>query len=183
MSQNNQGVVHSVFVMEAENAPLSSPRDEVKVTWEGFAGDKHAGLTMKAGHGNKRYKRGAEIRNTRQVSIVSVEEMRQVAENMGLPEVQPAWIGANVCIGGVPDLTALPSGTRLIFSSGVGLVVEEENTPCTSAGQGIQDQFPERAGLAQMFPKAALRKRGLVAWVEHPGEIKRGDAVVVKTPR
>jgi MOSC domain-containing protein YiiM len=166
MSQKLQGMVRSVFVMEAENAPLSSLREEVEVTWEGFAGDKHAGLTMIAGHGNKR----------------SIEELREVAENMDLPEVQPAWIGANLCIAGVPDLTALPAGTRLIFSSGAGLVVEEENMPCTSAGRGVQDQYPGRSGLAQLFPKAALRKRGLVAWVERPGRIQAGDSVLVKMP-
>jgi MOSC domain-containing protein YiiM len=182
MNQKFQGKVRSVFVMEPENAPLSSPREEVEVTWGGFAGDKHAGLTMIAGHGNKSYKRGTEIRNTRQVSLVAIEELREVAENMNLPEVQPAWIGANLCIEGIPDLTALPPGARLIFSSGAGLVVEEENTPCTSAGQGVQDQYPGRSGLAQLFPKAALRKRGLVAWVERPGHIRAGDSVQVKMP-
>ena len=35
---------------------------------------------------------------------------------------------------------------------------------------------------ALMFPKAAKRLRGLVAWVEKPGRIARGEAVSVRIP-
>ena len=30
------------------------------------------------------------------------------------------------------------------------------------------------------FPKAALHKRGVTGWVEHPGEIKPGDTVEIR---
>ncbi len=180
--QQLEAKVSAVFVMEREHAPIATPRQEVRVTWEGFEGDKHAGLTRKVGSRGGPYPRGMEIRNTRQVSLVSEEELAKVAETMGLPRVEPAWVGANLMLAGIPDLTLLPPGTRFIFPDEAALVVEEENLPCTSAGKAVQSQYPERNGLATVFPKAAIHKRGLVGWVERPGVIRTGDKVQVLIP-
>ncbi len=158
----------------------SSAVDEVEVKWEGFVGDKHFGLTTKAGSSQKPYTKGAEVRNVRQVSIVSVEELKQVAEYMSLPAIEPAWVGANLMLSGVPGLTQLPSGSRLYFENGVGIVVEGENMPCTTAGGSLQDQYPNRPDITSAFPKMAIGKRGLVAWVEKPGIIRKGENVTVR---
>ena len=154
--------------------------DEAQVTWEGFVGDKHYGPTMKSTSQQKAYPKGTEVRNVRQVSIVSVEELAAVAENLGVPRVDPGWIGANLLLFGVPGLTQLPSGTRLHFEGGVGIVVDGENLPCTTAGGSIQQECPDREGISTAFPKQALGKRGLVAWVEKPGVIRTGEAVLVR---
>ncbi len=60
------------------------------------------------------------------------------------------------------------------------MVVEGENMPCTTAGSTIQENYPEVEGLVSRFPKQALGKRGLVAWVERPGTISKGESATVK---
>lgn len=154
--------------------------DEVEIHWEGFVGDKHYGLIRPAGSSQKPYPKGTEVRNVRQISIVSAEELAEVAVAMDLAAVEPAWVGANLMVSGVPELTKLPSGTRFYFESGVGIVVEGENMPCTTAGGSLQTQFPDRDDITTAFPKKAIGKRGLVAWVERPGIIRKGESVLVR---
>jgi MOSC domain-containing protein YiiM len=94
--------------------------------------------------------------------------------------MEPAWVGANLMVSGIPNLTQLPSGSRFYFENGVGIVVEGPNAPCVTAGGSLQDQFPDRPDLTSAFPKKAIGKRGLVAWVEEPGQIKKGETVTVR---
>ncbi|MEX2143014.1 MAG: MOSC domain-containing protein [Anaerolineales bacterium] len=157
-----------------------NPVDEVEVTWEGFVGDKHYGLTMRANSSQKPYPKDSEVRNVRQISIVSEEELTTVAASMELPAIEPGWVGANLMLSGVPGLTQLPSGSRLYFENGVGIVIEGENLPCTTAGGSLQKKFPDRPELTTAFPKKAIGKRGLVAWVEKPGIIRKGETVMIR---
>ena len=69
------------------------------------------------------------IRNHRQVSLVAAEELAIVAEAMGLPELAPGLIADNICTEGIPDLTALPRMTRLVFDGGAVLMLGGENMP------------------------------------------------------
>jgi len=182
MSFQRRGTVERVLVMPPGQKGFSKPVDEVQVDWEGFTGDCHTGLTMRASGGHPHFPRGAEVRNTRQVSIVSQEELETIAARMGLPQLEAEWLGANLLLAGVPHLTLLPSGTRLYFSGEAALVIEGENKPCVTAGGEIQKHFPETEGLTSAFPKAANGLRGLVAWVERPGVIRTGDEVLVHMP-
>jgi hypothetical protein len=163
----------------AEYIP-SNPLDEVEATLEGFVGDKHYGFTMKSNIYQKEYPKGTIVRNVRQISVVSTEELGEVAKNMDLPRIEAAWVGANVELSGIPDLTQLPSGSRLYFEGGVGIAIEGENLPCTTAGGTLQKQYPDREGITSAFPKKAIRKRGVVAWVERPGVIRKGEKVMVR---
>ena len=103
---------------------------------------------------------------------------------MGIAEIKPEWIGANLVLDGVPRLSMLPSGTLLFFEDGVTIKVDAQNGPCRIAGRSIA----EHAGMADhdagalLFPKVAKRLRGLVAWVEKPGRIVAGEAVSVRVP-
>jgi hypothetical protein len=152
--------------------------------YEGIAADLHAGLVRKSGAREPWYKRGTEMRNERQLSIVAPDELAVVAGRMGLAEIRPEWIGANMTIDGVPRLSMLPSGTLLFFKGGVTIKVDAQNGPCRFAGR----QVAIRAGMADVeagaleFPKAAKRLRGLVAWVEKPGTIAMGEEVSVRVP-
>src|SRR3990172_6912831 len=178
MAEELQGRVEALC-MTPKDLP-SHQVDEVQVHWEGLPGDKHYGLTMKAGSSQKPYPKGSEVRNVRQISIVSAEELNAVAESMQLPTIDPSWVGANLMLSGVPGLTQLPSGSRLYFENGVGIVIEGENMPCTTAGGSLQNQFPDRPELTTAFPKKAIGKRGLVASVEKPGLIPKGEAVTIR---
>jgi MOSC domain-containing protein YiiM len=175
---------HTVRVLIGPDPDSLVTRDmlEVKVSFEGFVGDRHSGLTLAAGERMPWFPTGTPVRNTRQVSIVSTEELVLIAEALGLPRVPAAWLGANLELTGVPRLTHLPPGTRLFFPEDATLVVDGENDPCTGPGKVIEAHHPERVGITSRFVKAAYQRRGLVGWVERPGVIRPGDTVKVKLP-
>ena len=128
------------------------------------------------------FPKGTLIRNTRQLSLVSREELAEVARALGVPHVLASWLGANLELVGVPRLTQLPPGTRLFFPEEATLVVEGENQPCVGPGRVLEAHHPDLRGLASRFVKAAWRRRGLVGWVERPGLIRAGDEVRVMLP-
>lgn len=152
----------------------------VKATYAGFEGDSHSGLTRQSCvRVKQQYGIGAEIRNVRQISILSREELAEVAATMKIPEVLPEWVGANLLLDGIPEFTQIPPSTRLIFAGGASLVVDMENGPCKYPGDVIEKHHP---GHGQLFARAALGKRGVTAWVEREGEIREGDSVEVHIP-
>jgi hypothetical protein len=160
------------------------PADELRLGFDGISGDFHAGSTRRSGGREPWYPRGTEMRNERQLSIVAADELAVVAERMGLAEIKPEWIGANLLIEGVPNLSMLPAGTLLFFKGGVTIKIDAQNGPCRIAGRSIA----EHAGMADveagalLFPKAAKRLRGVVAWVEKPGTVKAGEEISVRVP-
>ncbi len=172
--------VVGVFVGREPNTLVSARVARATVLFGGFEGDKHAGWTRRADARVPWYRRGTIIRNERQISIVSNEELVQIALALGVPEVRAEWLGANLDLSGVPSLTLLPPRTRLVFSTGAVLTVEGENMPCRGPGRAIQQALGIR-GIEMRFPKAALHLRGIVATVELPGEIAEGDAVTPVT--
>jgi hypothetical protein len=157
---------------------------ELALTFAGIEGDFHAGITRRSGGREPWYPRGTEIRNERQVSIVASDELALVASRMGIAEVKPEWLGANLLIEGVPTLSMVPAGTLLFFQGGVTLKVDGQNGPCRIAGRAVADgaRMPDRDAGSLLFPKAARRLRGLVAWVEKPGIIKSGEQISVRIP-
>ncbi|MCV3209099.1 molybdenum cofactor sulfurase [Mesorhizobium sp. YC-39] len=158
--------------------------DELRLGFDGIDGDFHAGATRRSGGREPWYPRGTEMRNERQLSIVAADELAIVAGRMGLKEIKPEWIGANLLIEGLPHLSMLPSGTMLFFRGGVTVKVDAQNGPCRIAGRSVAehaDMADQEAG-ALAFPKAAKRLRGLVAWVEKPGRITVGEEISVRVP-
>lgn len=152
--------------------------------FDGIAGDYHAGSTRLSGGREPWYPRGTEMRNERQLSIVAADELAQIAAGMGIPAIAPEWIGANLVLGGVPRLSMLPAGTMLFFAGGVTLKVDGQNAPCRLVGRSVASNTgvdDVEAG-ALLFPKHGRRLRGLVAWVEKPGRIARGEQVSVRIP-
>jgi hypothetical protein len=156
--------------------------DEVTLTFEGLPGDRHAGLTLAAGVRQKHVPRGTVLRNARQLSLVSVEDLAHVAHALALPRLDFRWLGANVCVAGLPDFTRLAPSTRLVFESGAVVVVDGENEPCTKAGRAIVAGAGCPDAVARAFVKAAHRRRGVVGWVEREGAVRVGDAVTVVPP-
>lgn len=181
MQMTLEGSVAGVYIGDKPGVFESTPVERVNVSFAGFEGDLHAGITHKSDSRTPWYPRGTEIRNNRQVSIVSVEELEEIRRAMGVERILPEWLSINLALEGIPHLTQLPPNTRIVFSSGAVLVVYQENNPCGSAGRAIGKQVG-RPEIETLFPKAALHRRGLVAYVELEGQIHRGDSVKVEVP-
>lgn len=160
--------------------------DRLNFSFDGIDGDYHAGVTRKSGGREPWYPRGTLMRNERQVSIVARDELELIARQMGLAELRPEWIGANLVLDGIPSLSMLPPRSLLFFAGGVTLKVDGQNAPCKIAGSAIARNLPhdhvDATALALDFVRVAKRLRGLVAWVEKPGIIGNGEAVTAKTP-
>jgi MOSC domain-containing protein YiiM len=147
---------------------------------EGVTGDKHTGFTRRADARDEGVKRGTPVRNWRQWSAVSVEELDRIKQAMSLPDLPPELLGANICFSGNDSLTLIPRGSMIWFPSGAVLTVEGENEPCMGPGRVIAKRFPQVQ--AARFPKAAKQLRGLVGIVYRAGVVKLGDQAVVRLP-
>jgi MOSC domain-containing protein YiiM len=152
------------------------------LTFEGIAGERHAGALRGADARTPWFPRGTPIRNSRQVSLVARDDLAGIAAALGIPAVEPGWLGANLVVSGLPHFSFLPRGARLFFPGEAVLAVEGMNAPCRFAGAAVGRRHPDRRGLDLDFPSAAKRLRGIVAWVERPGRIATGDDVWVQVP-
>ncbi|MEE3286733.1 MAG: MOSC domain-containing protein [Pseudomonadota bacterium] len=173
-----------VSVHSGNNEDLSKDtRESLTVEIEGIAGDKHHGSTRKAFKVDWQ-PAGTVRRNERQWSAVSVEELAQITERLALTEPLSAdTLGANLCVEGIPELSLLPKGTKLLFPSGAVLLVEEYNPPCGDMGSQIVEKYVTRSGeplTATAWLRPAAGRRGLVGIVDVPGVIKAGDKVEVQ---
>ncbi len=152
----------------------------LNLLFSGPEGDCHTGLTRASDSRTLLlYPRNTEIRNVRQITIVSPEELQAIAKALGVSHIDSSWLGANMLISGIPDLTLLPPSTRIQFPSGATLVVDMENAPCSQVAKVVVQHHGE-AGWN--FVKAATQKRGVTAWVEREGEVKVGDAATLVLP-
>ncbi len=157
-----------------------APADVLRLSFAGPEGDCHTGLTRQSDSRTlPLYKRGISIRNVRQVTILSMEELAEIALRLKIPSIDPQWFGANLVVRNIPDLTLLPPSTRLQFSSGATLVVDMENYPCSQIAKVVERYHP---GTQFNVVKAATHKRGVTAWVESEGAVALGDSIKIVTP-
>ncbi len=157
---------------------VTRPLPSATLTLDGLPGDRHAGPTRKSGVREKHLPRGTIIRNARQLSLLSEEELAATAAALSLPRIAPEWCGANLVFSGAPELTTLAPSTRLVFPSGVSLVIDGENAPCTQTGRAIARGVGDET-VTSRYVKAAFKRRGLVAWVEKEGPLAPGDVASV----
>jgi hypothetical protein len=159
---------------------VSEPLDVLTLTYEGIPGDRHSGLYRESGPREPWYPRGTPMRNERQLSILSAEENSEVAAAMGIDRLKPEWIGGNLLLSGVPQLSALPPRTLLWFPSGAAVRIDGDNGPCKKSGASIASALPGRPDLELGFVQAAKHKRGLLGWVEREGEVRAGDVAKIR---
>ncbi len=158
----------------------SAALDEMALTFAGFAHEAHAGLTRPScSRVTSQYPRGTEIRNTRQLSLISAEDLARIAERMSVTELHPRLLGASIVIAGIPDFTFVPPGSRLQAETGATLVVDMENRPCHLPAKPIDAEGP---GNGRAFKAAAGNLRGVTAWVEREGILRPGDVLRLHVP-
>ncbi len=155
--------------------------DCVRARYDGLEGDTYASLTRAACVRTKaQYSIGTPIRNVRQLTIVSAEELIEIGAAMGLPgPVKPGWLRANLVISGLPSFTRIPAASRLVIEDGAALAVDMENEACAVPGRLIEKIHP---GFGKHFLKAAFGRRGVTAWVEREGDIALGASVALHIP-
>lgn len=161
---------------------VTKPVEALHLAFIGIAGDRHAGATRPSDARSPWHPRGTPIANIRQLSLVSVEECAEVAALLGIAALDPALLGANLVLEGFPELSFLPSGTRLQFPSGATIFVTEQNAPCVYPARKLAEAHGEPR-LAALFPKLALGRRGVVGLVEREGVVRTGDAIETLAPR
>lgn len=168
------------LVPDREAALAATPRTTLNLTFAGPEGEAHGGLTRPScSRVITQYPRGTEIRNTRQLSVLSAEDLALIAAEMGIAVLDPALVGATLVIAGIPDFTHLPPSSRLIAEGGASLVVDMENQPCHLPARPIDAVHP---GKGARFKAAARDRRGITAWVEREGTLSLGERITLHIP-
>lgn len=175
------GKVEGIFYTSGiEN--YSIPVNEIEFSFEGLPGDKHFGLTAFALTKHPEYKGKIEVRNSRQISILSVEELSSISVEIGVPEIKAEWLFPNLLVSGIPYLSQLPPGTMFYFDGGLIIYNGGQNFPCKIVKDIIFEKYPHVEGIDKKFIKAAWDKRGLLGWVEHPEKLNVGSSFKVVLP-
>jgi hypothetical protein len=168
------------LVPDRAAALAASPRETLTLSFAGPEGEDHGGLTRPScSRVLDQYPRGTEIRNVRQLTIVSAEELAQIAAKMELDALDPAWLGATLVLEGIPDLSHLPPSSRLQGAQGATVVIDMQNRPCTLPARVIEDARP---GFGARFKPAAVGLRGVTAWVEREGSLSLGEVMRLHVP-
>lgn len=167
-------------VADSDADLTSRALEEMPLTMAGYEPECHAGLTRAScSRVIQQYPRYTDIKNARQLSIVSEEEIALIASDMGIETLEPRLIGASVMIQGIPDWSHVPPSARLIGEGGPGLVIDMENRPCHLPAPFIEAENP---GLGKGFKAAAKGRRGVTASVEQIGSLKIGMKMRLHIP-
>ncbi len=167
-------------VEEGGEGIRSVPLKAVEVSYAGVEGEVHSGVTRASCVRVKdQYPEGTEIRNVRQFSIVSAEEMAEIAAEIGVEKLEPEWLGASIVIEGIPDFSHVPPSSRLQNADGTALVIDMQNRPCIYPAKEIEK---DRPGHGKAFKPAAKGRRGVTAWVEREGPLRVGDELRLHIP-
>jgi hypothetical protein len=158
----------------------SVARESLTLSFSGAEGEAHSGLTRPACERvSMLYNAGTDIRNVRQLSVLSAEDLTLIARDMGIDHLDPTLVGATMVIEGIPDLSHLPPSSRLQGAHGATLVVDMFNPPCNWPAKPIDRRHD---GFGKAFKPAAKGRRGVTAWVEREGAFQLGEAIVLFIP-
>ena len=173
-------VVWTGTVPDRDASLRSAEAGALALGWGGPEGEAHGGVTRPScSRVRALHPRGTPIANVRQVTILSREEMEEIAVEMGVEALDPALVGATLVVEGIPDLTHVPPSSRLQGPDGATLVVDMANRPCHLPAREIDREAPGAGGA---FKAAARGRRGVTAWVERPGRVVVGDVLRLHVP-
>jgi hypothetical protein len=168
-------------VMDGDRDALQSPaRDRLDLSFDGVSGAFHAGLIRPScSRVKSQYAKGTPIKNERQLSIVSAEELDQIAATLGIDAIDPCRIGATMVVRGIPDFTHIPPSSRLQAPSGATVTVDMANRPCIFPSKSLREV---NGDAALGFKAAAKGLRGVVGWVAAEGVVAVADTLTLHIP-
>lgn len=167
-------------VDDRDAALESAAQTSLQARFEGPEGEAHGGINRPScSRVLHMHPRHTPIRNVRQFSILSAEDLALIAERMGVESLRPEWLGMTMLVEGLPDFTHIPPSSRLQGPDGVTLVVDMENRPCQLPAKVIEAHLP---GAGKAFKRAAEGLRGVTAWVEREGTLSLGDSLRLAIP-
>lgn len=195
LTQIAKGVVEAVLLTPHDKL-VAEPAGLIEISHAlGVLGDRHGGRHRIGGHDDALvelgYSKGTPTANVRQFSLVSREELNEIACVMGVPGgvMPPGLLAENLIFSGIPNLTdCLQAGMLLSFVRHPGelcpralLAVWGPNQPCGYPQRNITSHFGGREEFKPKvsFRKAAQGRRGVVGFVYVPGTICPGDIVTV----
>ena len=175
-----KATITAILVNSDAKDITSAAVDTVTVDYGGFVGDIHHGETRQSCvRVRSQYPQDTEIRNTRQISALSLEQLEEIRSALAIATLNPEWLGANLILKGIPNFTNIPPGSRLIAENGTSIVVDMENQPCRFPAEIIEQHYPNKG---MRFPQVAMGKRGITLWVERTGMLSVGDVLRLHTP-
>ncbi len=169
--------------------------NSITLALDGPVGDTHSGMTRQlSGHDgdyvrSSALRKGHEVFNWRSWTAISDDELDLIEEALG-QTIPPGCLLENMIICGIPDFSRLPPTSRLVFPNRAEagqpaeqavLAVWEENGPCSTVGQRLEDHYGYE-GLATRFVREAQGKRGVTGFVLSPGVVQPNDEVLVYPP-
>lgn len=167
-------------VADREAALASAAQTSLVARFDGPEGEAHGGINRPScSRVLHLHPRNTTIRNVRQFSILSGEDLAMIAQRMEVEEIRPEWLGMTMLVEGLPNFTHVPPSSRLQGPDGVTLVIDMENRPCQLPARVIEDHLP---GVGKRFKRAADGLRGVTAWVEREGILNVGDELRLAVP-
>ena len=120
-------VVWLGLVPDRDAALSSVAVPQAQLTYAGIPGEAHGGLTRPScSRVISQHPRGTDIRNVRQLCVMSAEELALIAADCGVDHLDPAYAGASLVVRGIPDFTHLPPSSRLQFPDGSVIVIDSQ---------------------------------------------------------
>ncbi|WP_374291656.1 MOSC domain-containing protein [Paenirhodobacter enshiensis] len=166
--------------VQPPGAAQSVPVGRLVLGFDGAEGDTRSGrLRASDERVSDQHPLGTPIANTRQLVILSQEELAEIAFAMRIPGLQPEWLGASIVLRGLPDVTHLPPSARLQGPDGATLVIDMEDRATAEPAAAIEAAFPEAGA---RFRPAAHNRKGVTAWVERPGILEPGQMLTLHIP-
>ena len=154
--------------------------ETLDLRFSGPVGESRSGLTRPScSRVISQYPKGSDIRNTRQLCLMSAEELAEISRAMEVDALAPALLSVSILLEGLPDFTHIPPASRLVSETGVSICVDMENRPCHVPAKEIEAVMPNKG---KLFKAAAKGRRGVTGWVEREGILKLGDALRLHVP-
>ncbi len=157
---------------------------QLELDLEGVIGCKYRGFSRLSDEddqilfNDRNFPSNIVVRNWRQVSIGSIEELEALSAKLGV-QITPALLGINVTLRGIAGLSSLEKGTVLSFPNQTILTVESAIIPRRIHAYKVARLYPEIE--TELFLNSARNLRGLVSSVFRSGIINLEDPVQIKT--